>query len=525
MPRGLKSYALSMMLVACAQDPVDTDSGSVDTGEPQECPSYGESALSMTHKISGDDISSDVMRTKNNPLKGFMTSYLWGEPVSDFPDQMEFLYLPMSELWSAEGEIFATGLEPYLAESAARGHHAVLRVFIDYPGRPSGLPEFLQEQVQCSMYTEHGGGCSPDYDDPDLVQAMLGLIASLGEAYDGDDRLGFLQVGLMGFWGEWHTYPHTDWFPSEDTQKAVLNAFDVAFEKTQMQVRRAAVNSVDLRMGFHDDSFAYSTIGDVPWFFVPGLETAGASERWQEVTIGGELRPELQPLVFNEDYQLGDFAQDVSECIEATHASYLLNYYAYNGDGQGYVGVARSRAEDAALQLGYQFELTEAEVSVSALYEDTAEVSVSLELSQTGVAPFYYPLTVTIASPHLENDVRNNEDLRSLLPGQSRTVDIHLGRVSIELLKEPIYLRLDSTMLQTGQQILLATGTPWSEEQGATGLQWDFTCEANEVIYVLGDKLEQTADACDCLCDVDGQFRGANGELCDPDSKPDADYK
>ena len=37
--------------------------------------------------------------------------------------------------------------------------------------------------------------------------------------YDGDPRIGFVQLGLLGFWGEWHTYPYdgyahpwvTDW--------------------------------------------------------------------------------------------------------------------------------------------------------------------------------------------------------------------------------------------------------------------------------------------------------------------------
>ena len=40
------------------------------------------------------------------------------------------------------------------------------------------------------------------------------------------------------------------------------------------------------------------------------------------------------------------YAQDLGECIEATHASYLLNYTAFNGDGVGYEGDERERAEE-----------------------------------------------------------------------------------------------------------------------------------------------------------------------------------
>ena len=59
-------------------------------------------------------------------------------------------------------------------------------------------------------------------------------------------------MGLLGLWGEWHTWPHEDWFPTQETQMTVLNAFDAAFQTTQMQVRLPHANSLNLRMGFHD---------------------------------------------------------------------------------------------------------------------------------------------------------------------------------------------------------------------------------------------------------------------------------
>jgi len=508
------------LLLACSSSPPDTgkDTGT-ETGVDLTCETCPASTVSATQAVSPDDLPTQVERTRNNPLKGFMTSYLWGEPVSDFPDQMEFLYLPMSELWNEDGETLDTGLEPYLVAAEGRGHHAVLRVYIDYPNKDYGLPDYLRTTVPCSPYSEYGGGCSPDYDHPDLLSAMVGLIAAMGERYDGDTRLGFLQVGLLGFWGEWHTYPHTEWFPSEETQSAVLNAFDSAFSSTQIQVRRAAANSVELRIGFHDDSFAYSTIGEESWFFVPGLESAGASERWQEVSIGGELRPELQPLVFEEDYQTGPFAQDMAECINATHASYLLNYYAFNGGGQGYLGSARTRAEEAAIQLGYQLEIQAAEASLSGLQDGTVEVEINIELSQTGVAPFYYPLFLEVGSDALSSAVQDEEDLRTLLPGQSRSLTVDLGRVPVDLLSTPLQIGLVSPMLQSTQQLLLATESPWTEEGGRTGLQWDFGCTAEETTASLGEVIGLTGEGCDCRCDVDGQFRACEETLCGPSAE------
>ena len=214
-----------------------------------------------------DSLTTDADRTKLNPLRGFLTSYAWAEPANDFPTSLEFFYIQMADLWDQSGDTLSAGLEPSLAAAAARGHHAVVRVYIDYPSKPSGLPPYLDELVNCTEYTDHGGGCSPDYDDPDLIAGICGLVEALGAAYDGDPRLGFVQVGLLGFWGEWHTWPHTEIFASESTQELVLEAFAAAFKATHVQLREPHANSHNFPFGYHDDSFAYSTIGDVGWFF------------------------------------------------------------------------------------------------------------------------------------------------------------------------------------------------------------------------------------------------------------------
>jgi hypothetical protein len=503
---------------------VENESGQADSGDTglniEDCGDCPPSTVSATVAIEPSLLTSNPDRTRHNPLKGFMTSYLWGAPVTGFPDQMEFLYLPMDELWDEMGETLETGLEPHLVAAAARGHHAVVRVYIDYPTLESGLPPHLEEMVPCSPYADHGGGCSPDYNHPALLDAMLGLISALGERYDGDPRLGFVQVGLLGFWGEWHTWPHTEWFPTNDTQVAVLSAFDAAFTMTQIQVRRAAANAVDLRIGFHDDSFAHSTIGEVEWFFLPGLEAAGAAERWRAVAIGGELRPELQGSIFSEDYVLDTYTQDISECIDQTHASYMLNYYAFNGGGHGYLGADRDRAEASALQLGYQFELVAATAVASGMTDQTIALSLQIELSQTGVAPFYYPLFLSIESPVLDMPVTSEVNLQDLMPGEHRLVTIDLGQVPVRVLNEAVEVTLESPMLQDGQGLLIATDSPWSTPTGAMALQWGVSCNDGDTTYALGDIAGMTSAGCDCSCDVDGLLRSCGGELCTPAATP-----
>jgi hypothetical protein len=503
---------------ATADDP----GGEHDSGEPAsgddtatDCDACPESTVTAMWSMDTTEWAFDSARTRNNALKGFITSYLWGTPVTDFPDQMEFLYLPMNQLWGPEGDRIDEALEPLMAAAAERNHHVVLRVFVDYPSRPTGLPEHLAETVSCNPYTEHGGGCSPDYDHPDMLAAMVGLIEALGARYNGDPRLGFVQLGMLGFWGEWHTWPHGDWFPSVDTQNAVLDAYEAAFPDTFLQARYPSTSMTSRSVGYHDDSFAHSTLGDIDWFFHPRTVASGAEYRWHDMPIGGELRPELQGEVFSDSYVLGEYAQDMNACIDTTHVSYLLNFYAFNGDGTGYVGDDRTRAEQAAIRMGYQFELRAASLRLSGLDGDTVEATVSVEIEQSGVAPFYYPLFVSVASDSLGTGAVGTTDLSDLLPGVRRTINLPLGRVAVAGLSEPWTLTLDGPMISAGQRVRLGTAVPGTATDEPTRLHWSPQCTVGDAAIPVGTPVDASGGECDCRCEVDGAIRDCFGDLCD----------
>ena len=175
-------------------------------------------------RLRVNHFTANLTRTRENPLRGFIHRLGHSTP-NDFPCSLEYANLPFADLMDGPSSFtFDTGLEPSLQLAEARSHQLVLRVYIDYPSKTSsGLPDFLKGKVLVHNYTEHGGGQSPDYNNPDLQQALLALIKALGKTYDGDRRLAVVQAGLLGFWGEWHTFPHPDWFPGEQFQRDVLN--------------------------------------------------------------------------------------------------------------------------------------------------------------------------------------------------------------------------------------------------------------------------------------------------------------
>ncbi len=403
--------------------------------------------------------------TEGNLLKGFLTSHTWGTPETDFPTSMEFEYVSFAELMPAEGTVAVTEVvEPLLAAAAERGNHLVIRPYLDYPGLPSGVPAWLVAAgVQMRDYPEEDGGSSPDYESPALREALGEFVEAFGAAFDGDPRLGIVQLGLLGHWGEWHTYTHEEWFASADVQDEVMRAYDAAFPTTQLVIRYPFGASPSLNMGYHDDSFAHSTVGDVDWFFLPQLIAAGAAERWTWVPIGGEIRPELQPRIFGADWDPAaeEFGQDYLQCVRQTHASWMLNFHAFNGDdgvgGVGYTGADLERARAGALALGWEVTAQEVRMTGQAFDDGTADLEVIVDLRNSGVAPFYYPLELVVTAGCC--GVERRAPVESLLPSEAEATpySVRFDGLPESALRGPeVILALSSPMKLANQRMAFA---------------------------------------------------------------------
>lgn len=341
-----------------------------------------------------------VPAAADNPLKGLVPYD--GDKRSMFPHSMEFFYLPLSELMKAPHEFDWSALELKLNQIASRRHQAVFRVWMEYPGHKEGIPEFLVSQgLEVTEWLDTNTDPfprqtvrTPDYEDPRLLAALESFIAAFGKRYDGDPRIGFVTAGLLGTWGEWHTYPRTDLMPSKSVQTKVMDAYETAFRTTPILLRYpAGLNNFHYapnhkrRFGYHDDSFAWATLNtgrpQDNWFFVPALQSSGieALNRWKIAPIGGEIRPELWGQIFD-DNPAREQAQNFSECVKQTHATWLMD----SGMFEKKQSPQRIRNATREVQnMGYEFHITSADVSV-----DSGDVVVAAVIQNTGVAPFYY---------------------------------------------------------------------------------------------------------------------------------------
>jgi len=111
--------------------------------------------------------------------------------------------------------------------------------------------------------------------------------------------------------------------------------------------------------------------------------------------MGGELRPELQSTIFTDNYPHNtEFHQDFDLCVNVTHATYMLNGYLFIEDGTGPTEDEIQRAKIASAAMGYSFQVTQVQVAENPASK--ISVTVTVTVTQTGVAPFYYPLALTL---------------------------------------------------------------------------------------------------------------------------------
>ena len=91
--------------------------------------------------------SFDASSTILNPLKGFVPYYYGSssQPTVNFPHSMENQYFPMKNLMVGPNSFDFSSIDTVLMNVAARNHHAIVRVYVDYPGKNLSLsvPDFL----------------------------------------------------------------------------------------------------------------------------------------------------------------------------------------------------------------------------------------------------------------------------------------------------------------------------------------------------------------------------------------------
>jgi hypothetical protein len=420
--------------------------------------------LQQAPYFSATDLGAvDPDAAAGNPMKGLMTSPSWhgSSYKQDVPSSLEFYYIEVKQIMIGDPAVLGanaydwSSFETRLNESAGRKKHAIPRFFLHYPGSELAVPDYL---IDKGTRTD---GDEPDYSDPILLEGIVLFIAEFGARYDGDTRIAFIQMGIIGKWGEWHVSGSDSATLPDSTKDAVSAWYLSAFTETKLQTRYPYAALYNTGVGLHDDSFAHSTLDGDPnggvyksWYFWPRVLDNRFDQPpfWRTSVMGGETRPELQGTVFSPGYPAGTaFHQDFDLCVEITHATYMLNSRAF---GSGYTGQTLEKAKLSSARMGYNFHVSQVAVSESTT---GGQVDIAVTVTQVGVAPFYFPLALELDCPGLSSG-KSLDGVDALLDEGDTSVFQFTGIPATAQCLEAVSLALASPNLYAERPVKFAQG-------------------------------------------------------------------
>ncbi|MEA3225772.1 MAG: beta-galactosidase, partial [Planctomycetota bacterium] len=97
------------------------------------------------------------------------------------------------------------------------------------PTRPAdlegGTPNWYSRRSKGFWYTKNNRlGWAPDHNDPYFLAKQEALVSAFGEKYDGHRNIIRMDIGSVGFWGEWHmshTEPEVPMISEENAIKVI----------------------------------------------------------------------------------------------------------------------------------------------------------------------------------------------------------------------------------------------------------------------------------------------------------------
>jgi hypothetical protein len=289
-------------------------------------------------------------------------------------------------------------LDRALAAASARGGRLGFRIISADGGHGSAVPPYLMDLMPSGFWFDYAASgtvntYAPDWNSQNYLDRAAALVNQLGAQYDRDPRLGFVDIGLYGDFGEWHVFrwPYNS-APSAATPITPNNAHSVidmhlrAFPHKHLFMPSSDEESTRYALalspaiGWRNDCLGTANLGGL--LEQPGIVDA-VRDRWKTAEVIAEYC-RVEP-------GSGRFQRAVGQ-VASFHISQI-------SDGNVAAWDSFSEAEKAQFlqagrESGYRFVLDQFRVPATAMPGQS--VSLVTSWSNIGVAPAYDPWNATV---------------------------------------------------------------------------------------------------------------------------------
>ncbi len=334
-----------------------------------------------------------------NPLKGFTTRGIYDHPWATTAQT----YIRWNEIENHESD----GIEKIkkVCDEKWQGVETknikvIPRVYLHWSGDRKFWPEDMQED---------------DYTSEQFQARVVRLIKRLGECWDNDPRVAFIEMGIFGKWGEHHSPA-----PTLEMQKLVGHAFTQAFKNKKVSVRHNWEEFSEHPFGEYWDSWAHY---DQMWPHGKSIDKINEDGRYIENYVGGEVaydwgngkvQPGSSPTASVAEKKHRNFVINSIRWLHCTQLRWIENYDTTNVE-------AVKGAGEIQKAFGYRFILNEVRFALN------GRLNVEFDVTNSGSAPFYYNWPVEVALLDVKTlqpvwkSTFENADIRNWLPGSGWT--------------------------------------------------------------------------------------------------------
>jgi hypothetical protein len=269
----------------------------------------------------------------------------------------------------------------------------------------------------------------PDLDDPIVLKAHLDFIKRLGERYDGHPDIDHLDLGSIGWWGEWHlSGSKTCKLPTLESRMKVVDAYLAAFTKTPLVM---LINGQECTAyaAQHGTGWRADSLGDLGSFSPTWNHMRNGYPGWIRQTKVEEAWKK-GPIAFEPPLEVSEFVDKDRPLRWIFNYGLALHGSYFSGKSGRLPQDERFRQELGRFlrRLGYRLVLTE--LSHPSQAQPGGKVQLAMRWRNVGSAPCYKPY-------RLAYRLSNNQGYEKVIVG-AVTVNKWLPG-SIELFTEEFF--------------------------------------------------------------------------------------
>jgi Domain of unknown function (DUF4832) len=352
------------------------------------------------------------------------------------PSTVHYARWGWGTLEPVQGQIDYDFLDGILRETRESGQKLAFRAMCcsSSPSQPYH-PKWLGDIGGKVVVTRYGNGPElevPVLDDPEVLEAHLGFIKRLGARYDGHPDIDHVDLGSVGWWGEWHMSQSTNApMPTVETQKKIVDTYLAAFQKTPLvmligggeMLQYAVDNGAGWRADCLGDMGGFSrTWCHMRMAYPQQLPKADATDAWKTAPVAWETCWDMRKWV-NEGWSL----RFIFNYALAMHGSVINNKSAPLPEGKN----TRPEVERFLRRLGYRLVLKK--LQHPKRVKAGGNMEVAMKWQNVGSAPCYRPYRVAYR-------ISNDEGYENIVVGKVTVNKWMPGEIELfteEFFKEP----------------------------------------------------------------------------------------